>query len=126
MEIFRTPKLAMQSRRLPSVRLECLSFPPSLCMGSYIITTFWGYKFGKVFDFICVRHGYILTIRDLTKKVPSNCEGHSELMTHEDEASLDLTTPITGYTRSLHLRHSWDSRCYIASPYLTTSSLAPL
>lgn len=95
-------------------------------MGLHIITILWGYKFGKVFGFICERHDCILIIRDLTQEIPSNCEGHSELMAHEDEASLDLTTSISGYTRLLHLRHSLDTRCYIASPYLTTGSLAPL
>ena len=68
-------------------------------MALQIITTFWGYKFGKVFRFIYARFTYILTL-------PPKCEGHSELMAHEDDASLHLTTPIAGYTRFLHLRHS--------------------
>ena len=75
-------------------------------MGLHMITMFWGYEFGKVFGFICARRGYILTIRNLTKELPPKCEGHGELMTHEDETSLDLTTPMIGYTRLLTLlRH---------------------
>ena len=72
-------------------------------MALQIIAMVWGYEFGKVFGFIYARFTYILTL-------PPKCEGHSQLMAHEDEASLDLTTPITRYKRFLHLRHSLNTR----------------
>ena len=49
---------------------------------------------------------YFWTIRIRIKELPPKGEGHKELMAHEDEASLDPTSPMIGYTRLLHLRHS--------------------
>ena len=107
-EILEIFKINNAISKLPSVRFGSLEFPELM----YRLTCHYhvlGLQNQESIRFHLRKiwlPTYFLTIRIRIKELPPKGEGHNELMAHEDEASLDPTSPVIGYTRLLHLRHS--------------------